>query len=181
MPGAPEVWLLGSSGWSADAAAQLGLPYAAAHFINPQTTRAAIDHYRENFKPTEELPEPKPMIAVSVICADTEEEAQRLSLQPAPATPPARPGRGSAGRSPRRRRRWRAWPRRGRCRRQDDGEWPRVVVGSVRAGARAAARHGHGAELDELMLVTVVHDHEARRRSYQLLAEAFGLQPANET
>ena len=44
MPGAPEIWLLGSSGWSADAAAHLSLPYAAAHFINPQTTRQAMEH-----------------------------------------------------------------------------------------------------------------------------------------
>src|SRR5271154_4573222 len=49
MPGAPEVWLLGSSLWSAEAAAQFGLPYNFAHFIDPNTTREAIGNYRESF------------------------------------------------------------------------------------------------------------------------------------
>ncbi len=48
MPGGPEVWLLGSSMWSATAAAQLGLPYAFAHFINPGPTRAAIEYYHSH-------------------------------------------------------------------------------------------------------------------------------------
>ena len=58
MPGAPEVWLLGSSMWSAAAAAQLGLPYAFAHFIDPTHTRAAIEYYRTHFKPSNELSAP---------------------------------------------------------------------------------------------------------------------------
>ena len=49
MPGAPDVWLLGSSLWSASAAAQLGLPYAFAHFIDQLPTRPAIEHYRSHF------------------------------------------------------------------------------------------------------------------------------------
>src|SRR5207253_223155 len=72
------LWLLGSSGWSADAAAQLGLPYAAAHFINPNTTRRSIELYRQKFRPSQYLSEPKALVAVGAICADTEAEADRL-------------------------------------------------------------------------------------------------------
>ena len=50
MPGVPEVWMLGSSMWSAEAAAQFGLPYAFAHFFSPVHTRAAIKHYTESFR-----------------------------------------------------------------------------------------------------------------------------------
>ncbi len=77
MPGSPEVWLLGSSGWSADAAAKLGLPYAAAHFINPVPTRASIEHYLRHFEPSEYLEKPQVLIAASAIAADTQEEADR--------------------------------------------------------------------------------------------------------
>src|SRR5687767_6178820 len=64
MPGVPELWMLGSSGWSADAAAQLGLAYAAAHFINPETTRASIEQYKANFQPKRDLQEPAALICV---------------------------------------------------------------------------------------------------------------------
>ena len=173
MPGAPEVWLLGSSGWSADAAAHLSLPYAAAHFINPQTTRAAIDHYRENFKPTEELPEPKAMIAVSVICADTVEEADFLASSqrlrrllrdtgesgpiPSPEDATRRlaevPGPLTT----------------------DHSEWPRMILGDVKAVKNQLEEISAALHVDEFMLVTVVHSHEARKRSYELLAKAFNL------
>ena len=59
MPGSPEVWLLGSSMWSAAAAAQLGLPYAFAHFIDPTHTRAAIEYYRSHFIRSNELSAPR--------------------------------------------------------------------------------------------------------------------------
>ena len=58
IPGIPEVWLLGSSMWSAAAAAQVGLPYAFAHFIDPNHTRQAIEYYRTHFKPSERLDKP---------------------------------------------------------------------------------------------------------------------------
>ena len=77
--GAPDVWLLGSSMWSASAAAQLGLPYAFAHFISPEPTRTAIERYRAEFKPSAYLDTPRAMIAMGIICADTDEEAERLS------------------------------------------------------------------------------------------------------
>src|SRR3984957_10823191 len=79
MPGAPEVWLLGSSAWSAEVAAQFGLPYAFAHFIGPEETRAALALYRAKFQPSAYLHEPRAIVALGAVCADTEAEAQRLA------------------------------------------------------------------------------------------------------
>ena len=79
MPGGPEVWLLGSSMWSASAAAQFGLPYAFAHFIDQHPTRSAIEYYRSHFAPSDYLKAPQAIVALGAICADTNEEAQRLA------------------------------------------------------------------------------------------------------
>jgi luciferase family oxidoreductase group 1 len=173
MPGAPEVWLLGSSGWSASAAAQLGLPFATAHFINPVATRRSIEYYHENFRPSDYLDAPQALIAIGAICADTEAEAQRLYTSqrlrrrlrdlgergpiPSPEEAVAR-----LGESP-------------EVHAADDGEWPRIVVGSVDHVHEQLSHIAGQLSLDELMVITVVHDHDARKHSYELLAGAFGL------
>ena len=64
---------------SADASAQLGLPYAAAHFINPDTTRGSIEHYYAHFRPSDYLDAPLALVAAGAICAETEAEAERLA------------------------------------------------------------------------------------------------------
>jgi luciferase family oxidoreductase group 1 len=177
LPGGPEVWLLGSSGWSADAAGQLGLPYAAAHFINPVPTRRSIEHYRAAWKQAGHAGEPRVLVAVGAIAAETETEAhfhassQRLRRMlrdrgewengPIPTPEDALARLGDAP-----------------ILTTDGGEWPRLFVGSteqVHAGLDGMAK---ALDVDEMMLITVVHSHAARRRSYALLAEAFGLAPA---
>src|SRR5260370_11918318 len=75
MPGGPDPWLLGSSTWSAEVAAHFGLPYAFAHFIGPEQTVAALTHYPFHFRPSEFLREPRPILTLSLVCADTEAEA----------------------------------------------------------------------------------------------------------
>lgn len=172
-PGAPRVWLLGSSLWSASAAAQLGLPYAFAHFIAPEPTRTAIEQYREHFKPSAYLAEPCAMLALGAFCAETDEEAERLSasvrlmgrrlrqgdLRPIPTVEEAERELAEWGAPP-----------------ADPGEWPRHVAGSP-ATLRTRLEEIAGAlGIDELMVVTIVHDHAARLRSYELLAQAFGLE-----
>ena len=175
MPGGPDVWLLGSSMWSAAAAAQLGLPYAFAHFIDPQSTRPAIERYRSEFQPSTRLTRPKTILAMGALCADTEAEAQRLHASSRALL-----------------RRIRTFPREpGLIPTPDDalaelatgldpaifetGEWPRYAVGTPRS-VRAQLEH-IAAELlvEELMLVTIVHSHQARLHSYELLAGAFQL------
>src|SRR6202158_1970535 len=72
MPGAPEVWLLGSSPWSSAVAAKWGLRYAFAHFISPEETSHAVEYYRSNFQASKRMDRPRPIVALGVICADTE-------------------------------------------------------------------------------------------------------------
>ena len=80
-PEVPDVWLLGSRYESAQMAAQLGLPFAYAHFfgIAVEEGPAIVENYRQNFQPSEHLTEPKVNVGVHVVCAESEEEAQRLS------------------------------------------------------------------------------------------------------
>ena len=169
-PERPEPWLLGSSMQSAVWAAELGLPYAFADFINPRGQEIAA-HYRANFRPSAMLAAPRLIVCAWVICADTDEEAERLSSSGRMAFTLLRQGRlievppvekalrflEGQGKG----------PPRGR----------RLVLGSpptVRARLDEVVEE-YGA--DELMIVSIVHDHAARRRSYELIAETFGLSP----
>jgi luciferase family oxidoreductase group 1 len=179
MPGGPEVWLLGSSLWSASAAAQIGLPYAFAHFIDPRPTRSAIEHYRSHFKPGKlGLRAPQTILSPGVVCADTDDEAQRLlmsarlfrrrirqgDLRPIPTPEEAIAELGNDPHPPA----------------NEIAEFPRYFVGTpekVHAQLTSAAEE---LRVDELMVVTVVHDHAARIHSYRLLAEAFELCPRED-
>jgi luciferase family oxidoreductase group 1 len=171
LPGRPEPWLLGSSLESAIWAGQLGLPYAFGDFINPAGAEIAR-LYRESFVGSQRMPAPLVAVCVAAICADSDEQAQRLAASarmcarmahrgtPIPVPPVERALRfleeaeEHAALPPR-----------------------RMVLGSpasVRAGLEAvASEYGAG----ELILVTVTNSHDARRRSYELIAEAFGLRP----
>ena len=174
LPERPEPWLLGSSPQSAIWAGQLGLPYAFADFINAAGSEIA-GLYRQHFADTREMPAPVVATAVWAICADTEEEAQRLASSSRMTLRLLRQGRlipvppvekalrfleQNGGSGPP--------PSGGRHER-------RAVIGDpeqVRSGLEDVARD-YGAE--ELIVVTITHDHEARRRSYELIAGAFGI------
>jgi luciferase family oxidoreductase group 1 len=170
-PGAPEVWLLGSSMWSASAAAQLGLPYAFAHFISPEPTRAAIEHYRASFQPSRYLSEPCALVALGAICAETDAEAERLSasarlvrrrlrqgdLRPIPSVADAE---RELAESPTRST-------------EETTEWPRYFMGSPQTVRTSLTALADALHIDEVMIVTIVHDHAVRMRSYELLAQAF--------
>jgi luciferase family oxidoreductase group 1 len=166
LPASPEPWLLGSSPQSAIWAAELGLGYAFADFINPDGAEwAAL--YRQRY--AGETP-PQVIATVSTICAETDAEAERLAASGRMAIVQLRQGR--PGPVPAVERALRFLASAGP---PSDGRWGgrRTVVGApqaVRAGLEAVAEE-YGA--DELMLVTITHDHDARRRSYELVAEAF--------
>jgi len=172
MPGSPTVWLLGSSMWSASAAATLGLPYAFAHFIAPEPTRAAIELYRRTFQPSRYLAEPRAIVALGAICAPTDAEAERLSasvrllgrrlrlgdLRPIASVAQAERELAALG---------------GPL--IDSSEWPRHFHGSAATLRESLTRMAQALEISELMIVTIVHEHAARIRSYELLADAFAL------
>jgi luciferase family oxidoreductase group 1 len=75
----PDIWLLGSSGYSAQVAGALGIPFAFAHHFMPQNTLPALDLYRKSFNPSAALEKPYSMIAAGAICADTDERARFLA------------------------------------------------------------------------------------------------------
>lgn len=73
------IWLLGSSGYSAQLAGQLGLPFAFASHFSPDNTLPALDLYRKTFRPSEVLDKPYAMVGVNVVAADTDEKAEWLA------------------------------------------------------------------------------------------------------
>jgi luciferase family oxidoreductase group 1 len=171
LPYAPEPWLLGSSPQSAIWAAQLGLPYAFADFINPDGATIA-ERYRADFVDSERLPAPRIAVGFAAVCAETDEEAHRLAASSRMTFTLLRRGRLIAVPPPDKAVRFleaEGQPLQG----LPPGR--RMVIGApdtVAAGLRDVAA-AYGA--DELIVVTITHDHAARRRSYELIAEAFDL------
>jgi luciferase family oxidoreductase group 1 len=178
LPERPEPWLLGSSPQSAIWAGQLGLPYSFADFINPGGAEIAA-LYRQQFRESNQRPVPVVSVAVWAICAETTEEAQRLASSARMSFRLLRQGRLIPVPPPEKALRFLAQQdgeRDGAPRPHVPGRDRRAVIGDqdkVREGLESVARD-YGA--DEVMVVTITHDHAARRRSYELIAEAFGLE-----
>jgi luciferase family oxidoreductase group 1 len=173
-PERPEPWLLGSSQQSALWAADLGLPYAFADFINPKGAEITA-LYRERFAEHEHAGlKPRTAVAVWVICADSDEEARRLAASGRMTFTLLRRGQLIAVPPPEEALEFLAADDRAPGRPRSER---RAVLGSpatVRAELEeVVARYG----AEEAIVVTITYDHEARRRSYELLAEAFGLKP----
>jgi luciferase family oxidoreductase group 1 len=174
LPGRPELptpWLLGSSPQSGIWAAQLGLPYAFADFINSSGAEIA-KLYRDRFEPSPALAAPRTAVAAWVLCAPTDEEAQLLATSSRMTFTLLRRGELVAVPPPEK-----AVEFLQREGKPLNGGRPgrRSIVGSpekVRAEIEALASE-YGAE--EVIVVTITYDHEARRRSYELLADAFAL------
>ena len=169
----PDVWLLGSSPQSGVWAAELGLPYAFADFISPGGAGIA-GRYVATFTPSRALQAPRVVAAAWALCAETDEEAERLASSSRMAfahflsgnpiqVPPVDTAVDFLSRNAdlvdaivRRR---------------------RAIVGSPATVKQRieelAAEYG----ATEVMVVTITYEHAARRRSYELLADAFGLTP----
>src|SRR5216683_6823395 len=168
----PPIWLLGSSGYSAELAAMVGAGYSFAHHFADHDPVDAMLSYRDQFKPSPARATPYAILACAAVCADSDAEAERLastidlnfvrrrrgeylplaSPEEATAFPYSPAERGLIARN-------RA----------------RLFVGSKatvldRLGPMIAA-----AKADEVMVTSMIYDHAARRHSYELLAEAFGL------
>jgi luciferase family oxidoreductase group 1 len=174
--GAPELWLLGSSGQSAAYAAYFGFAFSFAHFINPYGAAEVLGAYLAGFQPSAALSAPRASMAVRVLCADTEEEARRLSASFALMR--LRMERGQRGPVPSVEEAL-LHPYTDFDRARLEEIMANAVVGDPPSVKRRleqmAAEHG----VDELVIVTITHDPAARHRSYELLAEAFGLMTAD--
>jgi luciferase family oxidoreductase group 1 len=170
IPGAGlrvPIWLLGSSLFSAQLAAQLGLPFAFASHFAPELMFAALDIYRREFRPSEQLERPRAMIGVNVIAAETDADAQRLFTsiqrafinlqrgQPGPLPPPVDSMADQITEMEAV-----ALERRLAC----------SVVGApdrVRTGLADLVRM---TEANEIIATAMIYDHAARLRSFEILA-----------
>jgi luciferase family oxidoreductase group 1 len=171
-PGVPQVWLLGSGGSSARYAAQLGCGYSYAQFISGSDGAAAVQAYRDAFRPSGQFPEPAASVAVSVICADTQAEANRLACTL--RLWQRRLMRGVHG----------AFPSPDDAIRELYGEGAepppvrdatRLIAGDPERCHSALLALAERNRVQELLIVTITYDFAARLRSYELLADAFDL------
>ena len=170
-PTAPEVWLLGSSDASALYAAEQGLGFSFAHFINADGGPEVTELYRQRFRPSPELAAPLASAAIWALCADTEQEALRLAKCRQLALLRLYTGRYGPFPSVEEAE---SFPYTERDLAIIEHARGRTVAGTpevVRAALDAMAR-AYGVE--ELVIVTITHDFKARVRSYELLADAFG-------
>lgn len=177
MPGEPDVWMLGSSMWSAAAAVEFGLPYSFAHFFSPLHTRAAIETYRRGFSASVYRSEAEATVAVGAICAETQEEAEFLSASVRLLQRRIRQGDRRPVASPedalREVKLLGDIP-------MEEGEWPRYFVGTPARVKEQLEAMADELGIGELIVNTIVWDQAKRLRSYELLAGAFGLSKANE-
>jgi luciferase family oxidoreductase group 1 len=167
----PPIWLLGSSGYSAQLAAMVGAGFSFAHHFADHDAAAAMLSYRDRFKPSSARATPYAILACAAVCADSNAEAERLastidlnfvrrsrgeylplaSPEEAAAYPYSPAERGLIARN-------RA----------------RLFVGTKATVLERLREMTAATKADEVMVTTMIYDHAARRRSYELLAEAFG-------
>jgi len=171
----PQVWLLGSSTFSAQLAGLLGLPFSFAFHFAPDLVDQAIALYRSNFRPTGLLAEPYVMVAASVLCADSDDEARWLSGPSALTVLQLRSGKLTSVVSPEEAA---AYPYTEQERALIEAATASHIVGdpvTVQAGLDAlVARTG----ADEVMLSTRAHSFDVRARSLTLVAERFAMAAA---
>jgi luciferase family oxidoreductase group 1 len=168
----PPIWLLGSSGYSAQLAAMVGAGYSFAHHFADHDPVEAMLSYRDQFKPSAARSAPYAILACAAVCADSDAEAERLastidlnfvrrrrgeylplaSPEEAASYPYSPAERGLVARN-------RA----------------RLFVGAKATVLERLAPMIAATKADEVMVTTMIYDHAARRHSYELLAEAFEL------
>ena len=170
---APPVWVLGSSEQSALYAAHFGLPISFAHFISPEGGPAVVEAYRKYFKPSALHDKPEANVGISVLCAETEEQAQylaasrdlwvmRLRTTGNPGPIPSAEEAASFAYSDEQRALMRSLGR-------------RSIVGTPDQVKARLLQQAETYGVDEFVCVTITYDFAARMRSYELLAQAFDL------
>ena len=168
----PEVWLLGSSDFSSELSARLGLRFAFAHHIQPLPAIAALRMYREHFQPSDYLQEPQALIGVSVVCAETDAQAEEIA-RPLQLTL-LRFRSGKIGRFPSIEEA-KNYPYTPDEREIMEMNRDRNIVGSPKTVRARLTQLAEAAAVNEIMITTMTHEHADRRRSYELLADVFGL------
>ena len=168
----PPIWLLGSSDYSAQLSAQIGMGFAFAHHFASHDAVEVMTHYREHFKPSRWRDKPHGILAIAAVTAPTDEEAEKLassmdlnrlrrdrgqylplpSVEEALAYPYTDAERASIARNR-----------------------SRLFVGSPQTVMQNISPMIAASKADEVMVITATYDHDARKQSYSLLADAFGI------
>src|SRR6476646_9447305 len=171
----PPLYLLGSSGYSAQLAANVGAGFSFAHHFSDFDPVGPMTVYRQQFKPSEARDKPLAILAVHAVCADTDAEAERLATSIDLNFALRRQGRYQPIPSPE------------EAAAHVYSPTDRALIGQNRArlvvGSKAKVLDHlepiiKATQADEVMITTMIYDHQARKHSYALLAEAFGLTPA---
>jgi luciferase family oxidoreductase group 1 len=165
----PAVWLLGSSGYSAQAAGMMGLPFAFAHHFSAQNTLPALELYRSRFEPSPELDRPYAQVTVFCVCADTDEEAILLASAMALSFASRSTGRPPGPLPSLRQVRNHVWTDAERS--FADGYLRAQVIGSPATVKARLQELLAETQADEVMAIASVPDAAARARSFTLLAE----------
>jgi luciferase family oxidoreductase group 1 len=164
----PAMWLLGSSGYSAQVAGLLGLPFAFAHHFSPANTLPALDLYRSHFRPSEVLDQPYAMVAAAVVCADTDERARWLAGSGALSFLKLRSGRPGPLPSPEEAA---AYPYTELERAFVEDRQATQIIGAPETVRRGLTDLLTSTSANELMLTTMVFDPADRLRSFELVAD----------
>ncbi|SEA02865.1 luciferase family oxidoreductase, group 1 [Thalassobacillus cyri] len=162
------IWLLGSSGFSAQLSGQLGLPFSFASHFSPNNTMAALDLYRRHFQPSETLEKPHAMLGLNVIAAETDEEAEYLATSlyqqflnlirndEAPLQPPVENMDE-------------LWsPHEHAALQQQLGA---SIIGSKETVKRKLEEFIEETKADEIMVTSQIYDHQRRLRSFEIVAD----------
>lgn len=162
------IWLLGSSGFSAQLAGTLGLPFAFASHFAPENTLDALKIYRDSFRPSEVLDQPYAMVGVNVIAADTDEEAHFLSTsmqqqvlslirgKPIPLQPPVETMEGI----------WTDYEKAAL-----ETRLKSAIIGTSTVIKERLQAFLDSTQADEMIVNAQIYDHKARLRSYEILAQ----------
>ena len=173
-PTSPELWILGSSDYGAQLAAFFGLPYAFAYFFSDgRGVEEALALYRRNYRPSSRYPAPIATICVWALAAESQAEAQRLLMtreywrigfEKGLRNPLVSPAHAAA------------YPYNAEERARIEALRGKAFVGTAGDVAAKLDILARRLELGEIVINTWTYDPEARRRSYELLADAFGLE-----
>jgi len=165
----PELWMLGSSPTSAVLAAKMGLPYNFALFINGEGGVSFMNHYINNFTPSNYLKKPKNMVAVFAICAETDEEAERVASSMDLSMIMLEQGMESKGTpSPEKAASYRYSPFE-LARIQENRK--RMIVGNPKKIKQKLEELSELYQTDEIMLVSITYDFQDKLKSYALIAD----------
>lgn len=171
-PTSPQIFLLGSSDYSGALAAQLGLRFAFAHFISARGGDVVMRDFKRRYQPSPREPRPQALVCVFVICAETQAQAERLAQSidlrrlnmdygvnaPVPTLEEAE-----------------RYPYTDADRQRIAQQRRRLVLGTPEAVKQRLLEIQAEFEADELMIITITGDYDTRLRSYELVAQVFGL------